>query len=73
MCKLSIVVMSGDYSLIGVNRLLILVTSLVVKHGMNLGRAGSVTVAHGLSCPLTCGIFLDEGLNLCLLNWQVYS
>ena len=38
-----------------------------------LGRAGSVTVAHGLSCPLTCGIFLDEGLNLCLLHWQVYS
>ena len=26
----------------------------------------------GLSCPLACGIFLDRGLNLCSLHWQVY-
>ena len=26
-----------------------------------------------LSCPSACGIFLDQGWNLCLLNWQVDS
>ena len=29
--------------------------------------AGSVVVVHGLSCSAACGIFLDQGLNLCLL------
>ena len=32
-----------------------------------------VIVAHGLSYPKTCGIFPDQGLNLCSLNWQVDS
>ena len=27
----------------------------------------SVVAAHRLSCPTACGIFLDQGLNLCLL------
>ena len=35
-----------------------------------LGHAGSVVVVHGLSCPVACGIFLDQWLNLCLLHWQ---
>ena len=35
-----------------------------------LQRAGSVVVAHRLSCPEACGIFLDQGLNPCLLHWQ---
>ena len=26
-----------------------------------------------LSCSAACGIFLDQGLNLCLLHWQVDS
>ena len=26
------------------------------------------SVAHGLSCPTTCGIFLGQGFNLCLLH-----
>ena len=34
---------------------------------------GSVEVAHGLCCSTTCGIFLDQGLNPCLLHWQVGS
>ena len=33
----------------------------------------SVVVAHGLSCSAACGIFLDQGSNLCLLHWQVDS
>ena len=36
-------------------------------------RAVSVVVAHGLSCSKACGIFPDQGLNPCLLHWQVDS
>jgi len=32
-------------------------------------RAGSVVVAHQLSCPAACRIFLEQGLNPCLLHW----
>ena len=34
---------------------------------------GSVVVAHGLSCSLARGIFLDQGSNLNLLHWQADS
>ena len=30
-------------------------------------------MAHGPSCSAACRIFLDQGSNLCLLHWQVYS
>ena len=30
-------------------------------------------MAHGLSCSVACGIFLDQGLNLCPLHWQADS
>ena len=30
----------------------------------------SVAVVHGLSCPLACGIFPDQGANPCALRWQ---
>ena len=33
----------------------------------------SVVVAHGFSCPMTCGIFPDQGQNSCPLNWQADS
>ena len=36
-------------------------------------RAGSVIVAHGPSCSAACGIFPDQGLNLCPLHWQADS
>ena len=32
-----------------------------------------MAVACWLSCLLARGIFLDQGLNLCLLHWQVDS
>ena len=35
--------------------------------------AGSVVVVHGLSCSAACGIFPDQGLNLCPLHWQADS
>ena len=34
---------------------------------------GSVGVGHGLSCPVACGIFLDQGSNPCPLHWQADS
>ena len=36
-------------------------------------RAGSVVVAHGLSCSAACGIFPDQGSNPCPLHWQADS
>ena len=37
------------------------------------GSQASVAVAHRLNCSMACGIFLDQGLNLCALHWQVDS
>ena len=34
---------------------------------------GLAVMAHGLSCPMVCGIFPNQGLNLCPLHWQVDS
>ena len=45
--------------------------SVVVARGLQ--STSSVVVAHGLSCSAACGIFLDQGLNLCALPWQVDS
>ena len=36
-------------------------------------RAGSVVVAHGLSCSAACGIFPDQGSNPCPLHRQADS
>ena len=36
-------------------------------------RAGSVVVAHRLSCSVACGIFPGQGLNLCPLHRQADS
>ena len=33
----------------------------------------SIVVVPGLSSSSACGIFLDRGLNPCLLHWQVDS
>ena len=57
-CWLLLVVTNGGYSLVAVGRLLIVVASLVV--------------VLGLSCP-ACGIFPDQGWNLCPLHWHVDS
>ena len=32
-----------------------------------------VIVVHRLSCPVACGIFLDQGSSPCPLHWQVDS
>ena len=36
-------------------------------------HAGSVVVAHRPSCSVACGIFPDQGSNLCPLHWQADS
>ena len=36
-------------------------------------RTGSVVVAHGPSRSVACGIFPDQGSNLCPLHWQADS
>ena len=36
-------------------------------------RASSVIVAHRPSCSTACGIFPDQGSNLCPLHWQADS
>ena len=46
---------------------------LLLLGAQALGTRVSVVVAHGLSCSAACGIFLDQGLNLCLLHWQADS
>jgi len=56
----SLVVESGGTLCCSV-QFLVAVVSLAVE-------PGSVAVAHGLSCPMACGIFLDLGLNLCPLH-----
>ena len=34
---------------------------------------GSVVVAHGVICPIACGIIPNQGWNPCLPRWQVDS
>ena len=80
----SLVAVSGGCSLAVACRFLISVASLVTERGLQGPRAsvvvfpgpestGSVVVAHGCSGSSACGIFLDQGLNPCLLLWQVDS
>ena len=57
-------------------RLLGAPASVVAVHGLEvvtlgLQSTGLVVVVHELSCSMAYGIFLDQGLNSCLLHWQV--
>ena len=56
---------------IAVHGPLTIVASLVGSTGSR--RAGSVVVAHGPSCSVACGIFPDQGTNLCPLHLQADS
>ena len=48
---------SKGYSLAVVEGLPVAMASLVAEH--RLSREGSAVVAHGLRCPVSCGIFPD--------------
>ena len=63
--RLSLLAVSRDSSGVAVWRLLLLRTGS--RH------VGSGTVAHKLSCPSTCGIFLEQGSNPCPLRWRADS
>ena len=66
-----------------VHGILIVVASLVAEHGLQDAQAsvavacglstGSAVVVYGLSRSAACGIFRDQGSNLCPLYWQVDS
>ena len=78
---LSLTVVNGSYSQVVVHGLLIEVASLVAEHrlesmqasvvaDLGLQSTDSVVVVHRLSCFMVCGIFLNQGSNLCLLHWE---
>ena len=71
-------------AVVAAHELLFVLVSFVVEHrlwGMwasvvavpRLKSTGSIVVVHGLSCSAAYGIFVDQGLNLYLLHWQVDS
>ena len=37
-----------------------------------LQSKGSIVVVHGFSCLVVCGIFSDQGLNLCIGRWILF-
>ena len=61
----------SGFSLVVVSGLLVAVASLV-EHSLQ-GIRASVVGARGISGPVACGIFPDQGSNLCPLHWQVDS
>ena len=80
---LSLVAASESYSPVAVQGLLTEVASFA-KQGLQGARASVVVaqslsscsswvVGHGLSCPMTYGIFLDRGSNRCPQHWQADS
>ena len=80
---LSLVALSGVFSLAVVLGLLIAVASLT-EHRLEGAQArqlplsgsrvqASVVLAHGLSCPEACGILPEQGCNPCPLHWQADS
>ena len=66
----SLVAASGDFSLVVVHGLLLLLSMCSGAGGLQ-EDSGSIVMAHGLSCSEACGILPDQGLNACPLHWQV--
>ena len=79
----SLVAVSRGSSLVGVHRRLSLQSTgsrgLRLQELWHVGSdiaapelwsTGAIVVAQELSCSVVCGIFLDQGSNLCLLYWQ---
>ena len=68
---LSLVAASGDHSSSRCAGLSL--SRPLLSRSTSSRRAGSVVVAHRLSCSVACGIFPDQGSNPCLLHWQADS
>lgn len=60
--QFSLVAGSGDYSLVAMHGLFIVVAPCVVEDGA-LGLQASGAAVHGLSCPATCGIWTRDPLH----------
>ena len=60
-----------ELPLVAVLGLLIVVASLVAACGLQ--KIVSTEAEHKFSWPAVCGIFPDQGLNLCPLHWQADS
>ena len=45
-------------------------TQFSLRRLLLLQQRGSVVVGHELSCSSACGIFPDQGLDLCPMHWQ---
>ena len=78
MCRLSLVAVSrgcsvfaGHWLLIVVAALLWSMGSVIAAHGLQ--SMGSIVVVHGFSCPVSCGIFLDQGSYQCPLHYEADS
>ena len=76
----SLVAVSGGYSVIAVDEVLIAGVSLALEHQIRelglqqLQLPGSrAQDQFTVSCSSACGILLDQGLNSCLLDGQVDS
>ena len=67
----SLVAASGDHSSLRCAGLSLSWPLLLQSTGSR--HAGSVIVANGPSCSAACGIFPDQGSNLCPLHWQADS
>ena len=64
--------LSGEHRPWGAQASVVAAHRLTSRGSQVLGHSSAV-VGHGLSCSTARGIFLDQGLNLCLLRWQADS
>ena len=74
----SLVAESRGYYWEVVHGLLIAVASLAEQRlqgtwAQGFWSTGSGVLVRGFSCSVACGVFLDQGSNLCLLHWQIDS
>ena len=69
---LPLVADNGDCSL-GAGLRFLIAAAALVEHRLQ-GMKASVVGAHGLSCPTVCGLFSNQGLNLCpfIDRWILY-
>ena len=70
-CRLSLVAVSRGYS--SLQRADFSLWWLLLLWSTGSRHMGSVVASHGLSCPVACGIFPDQGWNLCPLHCRVDS
>ena len=70
-CRLSLVAVNRGYS--SLQRADFSLWWLLSLWSTGSRHMGSVGASHGLSCPVACGIFPDQGWNLCPLHCRVDS